>query len=63
MDVHPTHLICCDYIPDNAKEEAIIRLAEWVIKNGIDADGSYRAGRDLLLRTRPRITGIISIQQ
>ncbi len=53
-DIHPTHLVCCDYISDKAKEEAIIRLAEWVIKNGIDADGCYRAGRDLLLRKHPR---------
>ena len=60
LDIHPTHLICCDFISDKAKEEAIIRLAEWVIKNGIDADGSCRAGRDLLLRTRPRITGLYS---
>jgi uncharacterized protein len=55
-DIHPTHLICCDFIKDKAKEEAIIRLAEWVIQNGIDADGSCRAGRDLLLRKLPRVT-------
>src|SRR6185503_17441928 len=34
LDIHPTHLICCDFISDKAKEEAIIRLADWVIKNG-----------------------------
>ena len=57
LDTHPTHVICADFISDKAKEEAIIRLAEWVIQNGIDADGSYRAGRDLLLRMSPRTKG------
>ncbi len=60
LDIHPTHLICCDFISDKAKEEAIIRFAEWVIQNGMDADGNCRAGRDLLLRIRPRITGLYS---
>jgi uncharacterized protein len=57
LEIHPTHLICADFISDEAKEDAIIRFAEWVIKNGIDTDGNYRAGRDLLLRTHPRIAG------
>jgi uncharacterized protein len=61
LDIHPTHLICSDFISDKAKEEAIIRMAEWVIKNGIDADGICRAGRDLLLRTSPRITGLFAL--
>ena len=56
-EIHPTHLVCCDYISDKAKEEAIIRFAEWVIENGMDAEGNYSAGRDLLLRTHPRTTG------
>ncbi|MEO5783418.1 MAG: TM0106 family RecB-like putative nuclease, partial [Ginsengibacter sp.] len=59
LEIHPSHLICVDFISDKAKEESIIRLAEWVIKNGIDADGYCRAGRDLLLRREPRITGNI----
>jgi len=60
VDIHPTHLICCDYISDKAKEEAIIRLADWVVTNGIDTGGSCRAGRDLLLRKRPRMAGLYS---
>ncbi len=59
LDIHPTHLICCDFISDKAKEEAIIRFAEGVIQNGMDADGSCRAGRDLLLRRLPRIMSIM----
>jgi uncharacterized protein len=58
LEIHPTHLICYDYISSDEKVEAIIRLAEWVIQNEIDGDGSFRAGRDLLLRERPRTTGM-----
>jgi uncharacterized protein len=57
LDVHPTHVICSDFISDKSKEQAVIRFAERVIENGIDADGSCRAGRDLLLRKLPRTTG------
>ena len=60
LDIHPTHLICSDFISDKVKEEAIIRFAEWVIQNGIDSDGGFRAGRDLLLRKLPGITGKLS---
>lgn len=60
LDLHPTHLICCDFISDKVKEEAIIRFAERVIQNGMDGDGDLRAGRDLLLRQPPRITGLYS---
>jgi predicted RecB family nuclease len=60
LDIHPTHLICCDFISDTAKEKSIIRLAEWIIENDIDADGSCRAGRDLLLRIPPRVAGTLS---
>ena len=54
LEVQPTHLICSDFISDKSKEDAIIRFAETVIQNGIDGNGSCRAGRDLLLRKLPR---------
>ncbi len=60
LDIHPTNLICCDFISDEAKEEAIIRLAEWVIQNGMEAAGSCKAGRDLLLRAHTRTTELYS---
>ena len=43
--------------PFNVKEhaEALFRIGEWVAANGIDTAGRYRAGRDLLLRKRPRL--------
>ncbi|RYF96825.1 MAG: recombinase RecB, partial [Chitinophagaceae bacterium] len=56
---HPTRLIAKNFISQTAKEESIIRLAEWVVANHIDAPGIYRAGRDLLLRNLPRTTAEI----
>ena len=35
--------------------DALYRLGSWVNKNGLDAHGAYRAGRDLLLRRAPRL--------
>lgn len=62
LDMHPSHLICCDFISDKAKEDAIIRFAESVIQNGMDPAGSGRAGHDLLLRNHPRISGLYSMK-
>jgi predicted RecB family nuclease len=63
LDIHPTQIMCSDHIKQHVKEEAIIRLAEWVIKNGIDASGAFRAGRDLLLRKEPRTNGKVTDNQ
>ena len=43
--------------PISVKEhaESLFRIGEWVAANAIDAPGKYRAGRDLLLRKRPRL--------
>jgi predicted RecB family nuclease len=57
LEIHPTHLICADFISDKAKEEAIFRFAQRVIQNGIDGIDSCRAGRDLLLKKLPRARG------
>jgi predicted RecB family nuclease len=37
--------------------ESLFRLGEWVASNGINAAGTYRAARDLLLRSAPRLRG------
>lgn len=56
-DVHPTNIVCIEIPPRKEKEQAIIRLAQWAIQHGIDGNGSFRAGRDLLLRKSPRVKG------
>jgi uncharacterized protein len=52
-DRHPTHVISFDLINDEEKEKAIIRLAEWVVQNGLTGDGMYNAGRELLCCSIP----------
>jgi uncharacterized protein len=55
-ELHPAAVYVWDW-PFVVKEhtEALFRIGEWVAANGIDAPGRYRAGRDLLLRKRPRL--------
>jgi uncharacterized protein len=38
---------------------SLMRLARWVVRNGIDAPGAHRAARDLLLGRPPRIPGLV----
>ena len=59
-DKHPTHIVCIEVPPRKEKEKAVIRLAEWVIQHGMDSNGRYRAGRDLLLRRHPPSGGNFS---
>jgi uncharacterized protein len=56
VDVHPLSIFKHTDVPDKEKEESIIRLASWVVENGINSDGEFRAGRDLLLNIEPRTT-------
>jgi predicted RecB family nuclease len=57
-DLHPTALYAWER-PFHVKEhaEALFRIGEFVARNGVDAAGRFRAGRDLLLRRRPRLAG------
>jgi len=56
-DIHPISIFSMSIIPNEAKEQSIERLAEWVLQNGIDSNGDFRAGRDLLINLPPRING------
>jgi predicted RecB family nuclease len=53
-DSHPTSVFKHTDVRDTEKEEAIIRIASWVAENGMNANGEYRAGRDLLQNLLPR---------
>jgi predicted RecB family nuclease len=55
-EIHPTAIYAWDR-PFETKEhaEALLRIGNWVQDNGVDAEGSYRAARDLLLRKPPRL--------
>lgn len=54
---HPTNLIPGHPPNDMPLRMAIRRVAEWVLTNSMNADGPYRAVRDLLLRN-PRLPSI-----
>lgn len=51
----PTSFFKHKSVPGHAQEEALDRMGEWVVENGVDAHGPYRAGRDLLLNLPPRL--------
>jgi len=51
---HPEALVALNRVPDRPLPQALLRLGSWVADNGVDADGPWRAARDLLLRRAPR---------
>ena len=56
-DLHPDAVFAHEIVPAKPIPEALEHLAEWVADHGIDADGPFRASRDLLLRRPPRLRG------
>ena len=55
-DKHPSAVFAHTVVSGAVKAEALFRVAMWVARNGIGAEGSYQAGRDLLLRQPPRFS-------
>jgi uncharacterized protein len=51
---HPTSLVPHDFIATKEQQASLLRIAEWVAQHGIDAEGPYRAARELLRRLPPR---------
>jgi predicted RecB family nuclease len=54
---HPPALIPCDTINADELRDSLLRLASWVLENGITASGPYQSARDLLLRRAPNLRG------
>lgn len=61
-DVRPTAVFSHTIISAKEQTASLFRIAGWVADHGVDADGEYRAGRDLLLRIPPRLRGATSAQ-
>jgi hypothetical protein len=53
---HPTTIVPLGYVATRDHQANLVRIAEWVRDNGLDAPGPFRAARDLLLR-RPPVVG------
>ena len=51
---HPLALMGSAPLPSAAQKQAMLRVADAVITDGVDGDGAYRAVRDMLLRRAPR---------
>src|SRR5262249_41180977 len=56
-DLHPTSVFAHKVVGAVEQAQSLMRLGLWVLANGVDAPGDYRAARDLLLGRPPRIAG------
>jgi uncharacterized protein len=54
--LHPTAVFAHTHFKTEEQANSILRLADSIVANGIDAPGDYRAARDLLLRYPPRLS-------
>jgi uncharacterized protein len=48
--MHPDGAFVHEHVGAEPMQESLVRLAEYVVANGIEGDGPHRAARDLLLR-------------
>jgi predicted RecB family nuclease len=53
--VHAASVFAHSRYPTDKQSDSILRLADWIVANGIEGPGAYRAARDLLLRNTPRL--------
>jgi uncharacterized protein len=54
---HPISLVPLEHVDSRTIQQSLFRLGSWVAEHDINADGPYRAARDMLLKTPPRIWG------
>jgi len=52
---HPTSVFSHSIINTTVLAESLYRIGTWVADHGIDANGPYRSGRDLLIGVPPRL--------
>ena len=56
-DVHPGSVFVHKIIRAESQKDSLLRIGRWIAENGVDGEGMFRAGRDLLLRKPPRLKG------
>jgi predicted RecB family nuclease len=54
-DRHPSAFFAHETVGTVVLSESLMRLGAWVAEHGVDAEGPYRAARDLLLGLGPRL--------
>jgi len=52
---HATSVFAHSRYRTDEQSASILRLADWIVANGIEGPGAHRAARDLLLRNPPRL--------
>lgn len=57
VDIHPSSVLVDDRVTPWEKANSLLAFARSVAGSGIDGDGPFRAGRDLLMGLPPRIDG------
>ena len=55
--VHPPAVFAHTIVPTQVLADALVRIAEHVVDNGMTKDGAYQAARDLLMVSGPRVGG------
>ena len=53
--VHPRSVFAHKHYGTEELTNSILRMADWIVTNGMNAPGEYRAARDLLLKLPPRL--------
>lgn len=54
-DINPVSVCTKDIVNDDVLIRSLWKLIQFIIANGMDTDGPFRAGRDLLLQLNPRL--------
>ncbi len=55
VDLHPAEVMIDDMVRPSPVDKAFLDLARSIADNGVNGNGPYRAARDLLLASRPRL--------
>ena len=54
-DIHPASVCVKEIVSDGVLRNALWKIIRYIIAEGTDSEGSFRAGRDLLLGFNPRL--------
>jgi hypothetical protein len=54
-NLHPEAVFAHKFIDNQVLAESVFRIGEYVADHGIMGPGAYRAARDILLKTAPRL--------